>query len=68
MADLLVLHFAPQVSKSYQFFSGTSKNCVLSTRLPEKLRKIESFEGTLNIESEGEELAFKLMVTETLEE
>ena len=48
MTDLLVLHFAPQVSKSYQLFSGTSKNCVTFTRLPEKLRKIGNFDGILN--------------------
>jgi hypothetical protein len=52
--DLLVLHFAAQVSKSYQFFSGTSKNCVTFTGLPEKLRKIENFEGPLNYGREGE--------------
>ena len=48
MTDLLVLQFAPQVSKSYQFSAERVKNCVTFTRLPEKLRKIENFEGTLN--------------------
>ena len=68
MTDLLALHFASQVSNSYQFFSGTSKNCVTFTRLPEKVRKIENLEGTLNYGQEVEELASKLRVTETLEE
>ena len=68
MTDFLVIHFAPQVSKSYQFSAERVKNCVTFTRLPEKVRKIENLEGTLNYGQEVEELASKLRVTETLEE